>query len=147
MPNDTNGSFDVFVHDRATKKTTRASIGQGEVQGNSYSGSDGPTISADGRFIAFDSSASNFIVGDTNNDQDVFVRDRWLVPNLTQADQKIRAVGRNSAAYSAAWSKPRTFGVMPVGYCALRPCFFSFSQSGRFQKESRGDIRFVLDSG
>src|SRR4028118_885412 len=39
------------------------------------SGSYNPSISADGRFVAFGSSASNFVPGDTNNTFDIFVRD------------------------------------------------------------------------
>ena len=35
-----------------------------------------PAISADGRFVAFDSLASNLVPGDTNGTNDVFVRDR-----------------------------------------------------------------------
>ena len=35
-----------------------------------------PSISADGRFVAFASYASNLVAGDTNGTDDVFVRDR-----------------------------------------------------------------------
>jgi hypothetical protein len=37
-----------------------------------------PTISADGRFVVFDSAASNAVAGDTNQSVDVFIRDRVL---------------------------------------------------------------------
>jgi Tol biopolymer transport system component len=43
-------------------------------QANGLSGE--PAISADGRFVAFESGASNLGPGDTNGDNDVFVRDR-----------------------------------------------------------------------
>ena len=39
------------------------------------SGSYNPSISADGRFVAFTSLASNIVPGDTNNTYDIFVRD------------------------------------------------------------------------
>src|SRR3989440_488453 len=71
---DTNGVRDVFVRDRKTGKTTRVSVDSHGAQGNGDS--EGPSISADGRFVAFLSSASNLVGGDTNGVRDVFVRDR-----------------------------------------------------------------------
>jgi Tol biopolymer transport system component len=73
---DTNQSSDIFVRDRQAGTTTRVSVGQGGVQANLHSFS--PSISADGRFVAFYSEASNLVgVGrDTNGVSDVFVRDR-----------------------------------------------------------------------
>src|SRR5688572_18182080 len=40
--------------------------------------SDGASISADGRYVAFSSAASNLVPNDTNNSRDIFVRDRLL---------------------------------------------------------------------
>jgi hypothetical protein len=54
--------------------TERVSVSSGGVQGNGQSA--GPTISADGRFVAFVSSATNLVPDDTNGAFDVFVRDR-----------------------------------------------------------------------
>ena len=71
---DTNSYADIFVHDRGTATTTRVSIATGAMQGNS--GSYYPSISADGRFVAFESDATNLVSGDTNRTTDVFVRDR-----------------------------------------------------------------------
>ncbi len=72
--NDSNGVQDVFVHDRSTGKTRRVSIRSNGNQGNNHSA--GPALSADGRFVAFDSLASNLVKGDTNTRYDVFLRDR-----------------------------------------------------------------------
>jgi hypothetical protein len=52
--------------------TERVSLGPNGVQGNSYSRQ--PALSADGRFVAFSSYASNLVPGDTNDAEDVFVR-------------------------------------------------------------------------
>ena len=71
---DTNGYTDVFVHDRQTGQTTRASVASGGTQGNDRSYA--PSISGDGRFVAFDSLARNLVPGDTNSQPDVFVHDR-----------------------------------------------------------------------
>ncbi len=71
---DTNGVSDVFVHDRQTGATTRASVSSSGAQGNNHSSS--PSISADGRFVAFDSFATDLVTGDTNGANDAFVHDR-----------------------------------------------------------------------
>ncbi len=83
VPGDTNASDDVFVHNRLTGETTRVSVATGGAQANQASGL--PSINGDGRIVAFGSSASNLVSGDTNangsgitfeNGRDVFVHDR-----------------------------------------------------------------------
>jgi hypothetical protein len=71
---DTNGIWDVFVRDRSTGVTERVSVDSSGVEGTYYSWQ--PSISSDGRFVAFSSGASNLVAGDTNNAFDVFVHDR-----------------------------------------------------------------------
>jgi Tol biopolymer transport system component len=71
---DTNGTTDVFVHDRQTGQTTRVSVSSGGAQGNGFSFL--PVISADGRVVAFESAATNLVAGDTNGAADIFVHDR-----------------------------------------------------------------------
>jgi len=75
---DTNGALDVFVHELATGITTRASLTHGGSQANGLSTN--PDISADGIVVAFGSSATNLVAGDTNGLSDVFVRDRTPGP-------------------------------------------------------------------
>jgi len=75
VPDDTNDQGDIFVFDRETDDTERVSVSSSEVQGNECS----PclcSISSDGRYVAFQSVATNLVEGDTNQSQDVFVRDR-----------------------------------------------------------------------
>jgi hypothetical protein len=74
VPGDTNNASDVFVHDRQTGATERVSVDSSGVQGNDLSSR--PSISADGRYVAFHSLASNLVAGDTNGNYDIFVRDR-----------------------------------------------------------------------
>src|SRR5262249_11923438 len=74
VPGDTNGVSDVFVHDRVKGTTVRVSVSSTGKQGNRDSWVDG--ISADGRYVAFDSDASNLVPGDTNRASDIFVHDR-----------------------------------------------------------------------
>jgi Tol biopolymer transport system component len=56
------------------KSVTRESVTNGGTQGNGDSTF--PVVSADGRFIAFESAAGNFVAGDTNGNFDIFVKDR-----------------------------------------------------------------------
>ncbi len=76
VPDDTNGKLDIFVRDRFAAETTRVSISSEGVQGNGHSHF--PSISADGRFVAFHSTAFNLVPDDTNDRLDVFVHDRTL---------------------------------------------------------------------
>jgi len=73
VPGDT-GWWDVFVRDRVGGTTERVSVADGGGQANQHSVR--PSISADGRFVAFSSRASNLVPNDTNGASDVFVRDR-----------------------------------------------------------------------
>ncbi|MBN1629533.1 MAG: cell wall-binding repeat-containing protein [Thermoleophilia bacterium] len=73
---DSNGWCDIFVRDRVLGTTERVSVSSSEGQANSYSTM--CSISADGRYVAFESNASNLVTGDTNGYSDIFVRDRVL---------------------------------------------------------------------
>jgi hypothetical protein len=72
VPGDTNGEHDVFVRDLQAGPTTRVSLGPGGLEGDSWS--EFPVISADGRWVVFD-SASPMVAGDNNNEEDVFAYD------------------------------------------------------------------------
>ena len=78
VPGDTNGPSDrrdIFVRDRATSTTERVSVATDGSQGADGE-SDSPSISADGRYVAFMSHASSLVAHDSNHAQDVFVHDR-----------------------------------------------------------------------
>ena len=79
---DTNGLDDVYVFDRTTGTKTQVSAGTGGA--NTNGGSTAPAISADGRFVAFESSATNLVAGDTNNRADIYVYDRNGGPTPTR---------------------------------------------------------------
>jgi Tol biopolymer transport system component len=74
VENDTNGGADIFLHDTFTGQTTRVSITGDATEADCYSTF--PSITADGRFVAFESCASNLVEGDDNGRFDIFVRDR-----------------------------------------------------------------------
>lgn len=76
VPGDTNSTGDVFLHDRVTRATELISVNSngGPADGPSFASS----ISTDGRFVAFDSVASNLVATDTNDAGDIFIRDRQV---------------------------------------------------------------------
>ena len=71
---DTNEARDIFVYDRQNGLTTRVSVDDGGTQANGASLR--PSITADGRFVAFYSEASTLVGGDSNGASDVFIHDR-----------------------------------------------------------------------
>ncbi|OLE97519.1 MAG: hypothetical protein AUG75_07280, partial [Cyanobacteria bacterium 13_1_20CM_4_61_6] len=71
--NDNNNVSDVFVRDLLTGTTALVSVNSAGSGGNGASTS--PVISADGRYVAFVSAASDLVGNDTNGVSDVFVRD------------------------------------------------------------------------
>ncbi|GIF13435.1 TolB family protein [Actinoplanes teichomyceticus] len=74
VPDDFNVAADVFLRDRRTGTTSRVSRSAAGGEANGASGQ--PSLSADGRYVAFDSVASDVVAGDTNESSDVFVLDR-----------------------------------------------------------------------
>ena len=112
-PSDTNAATDVFLHDRRNGTTSCLSLGLGGAPGDDHSTL--PSLSADGRFVAFQSFASDLVAGDTNGASDVFVRDvqlgttervsvgaGGLQANDFSAGPSISGDGRFVAFYSAA---------------------------------------------
>jgi len=73
VPGDTNGGFDVFVRNRTANTTRRISLGSGGIQANGES--TGASVSADGRYVVYESGASNLVTDDINGQVDVFLRD------------------------------------------------------------------------
>ena len=112
VPEDTNSDYDIFVHDLQTGTTERVSVSSdgAEGNGNSYD----PSISADGRYVTFESYADNLVEEDTS-DRDIFVHDRQMgttkkisitsnggLANGSSADPSISADGRFVAFQSIA---------------------------------------------
>ena len=93
---DANQLNDVFVHDRATGITTRVSVGIGGADTNGSSSE--PSISVDGRFVAFSSRASNIVSGDTNGGLDVFLHDR-----ATGATSRVSLGSAGAQAGAGSW--------------------------------------------
>jgi Tol biopolymer transport system component len=152
VPGDTNGFVDVFVRDRKTGATQRVSLGRASVQGDF--GSYDVAISADGRFVAFTSDATNLVPGDTNRVPDVFVRDRAtgttqrvsVGPGGVQGDfasfsPTISANGRFVAFFSAATK------LVPGDTNGVDDVFIRDCKTGVTQRVSLGRGRVQGDFG
>ncbi|MDQ2985992.1 MAG: calcium-binding protein [Armatimonadota bacterium] len=103
VPVDTNDFNDVFVYDRLLGTTERVSVSTSGLQGDDNSGS--PTISYDGRYVSFQSSASGMIQGDTNEESDVFVYDR-LTRETTRVSESSAGLQGNAGAYGGPGISP-----------------------------------------
>lgn len=73
VPDDTNGIIDIFVRDLKTGETKRVSVDSSGTEANDVS--QGAVVSANGRYVAFQSFASNLVSGDNNTNSDVFIHD------------------------------------------------------------------------
>jgi hypothetical protein len=74
VSDDTNGHSDVYLYDRGTRTLSRASVASDGSQANDFSFHS--HVSANGRYVVFDSFATNLVAGDTNGQSDVFRHDR-----------------------------------------------------------------------
>lgn len=72
---DLNYAADIFVKDMQTGTVERVSVSSAGVEADMSSKY--PSISRNGRYVAFQSRATNLVAGDTNGCEDVFVHDRW----------------------------------------------------------------------
>jgi len=88
---DTNGLADIYLHDRNRYTTERISVSTSGQQVTGWS--EEPSISSDGRYIVYTSSANNIVAGDDNNTNDIFLYD-----HLTKA---VRIISRSSGNLAA----------------------------------------------
>lgn len=97
VADDTNARIDVFVHDLELRTTERVSVGPGGRQANDASYE--PSISADGRYVTFESYATNLVASDTNRELDVFVHDREA-----RTTRRVSVGNGGSQANDASWT-------------------------------------------
>lgn len=109
VADDNNAAADVFVRDREAGNTELISMNLSGTSGNGPSRF--PSMSADGRWVAFQSAASDLVPDDTNGAMDIFVRDRQsgttervcgVQPNAGSSSPAISADGNFVAFVSAA---------------------------------------------
>jgi hypothetical protein len=135
VADDTNGAWDVFLRDTClgapagcTPSTVRVSVASDGTEANAYTPWISPsvTLSADGRFVAFDSDATNLVAGGPSGVyRNVFVRDTCVgapagctlsttwVSVASDGTELARSlpwgwtVGQRSARTGASWPLPR----------------------------------------
>ncbi len=95
VPNDTNHADDVFVYDAQTAQTTRVNVSSAGQQGNADSFVN--SISGDGRFVVFQSTATNLVPDDSNNKSDIFVHDRQTAVTTRVSLSAAGAQGNNDS--------------------------------------------------
>ena len=99
VPNDTNGHEDLFVRDRYAGTTERISVTSAGAEVARGAGESAPSMSDDGRFVAFTSIAPDLVPDDTNSAEDVFVRDRLLGTTTLWSTNASGAEGQSTAFY------------------------------------------------
>ncbi len=97
VPDDTNGKQDVFVHDRVTGRTERVSVASNGIEANGHSWM--PAISDDGRYVVFQSDATNLVADDTNGKSDIFVHDR-----LTGRTERVSVASDGTQVNDTSWN-------------------------------------------
>ncbi len=99
VPGDTNGVADVFVRDHQLGITPRASMATDGTQANGASRR--PAISDDGRYVAFETDATNLFANDTDAKTDVVVRDLQLGTTVVASIDSNGAAITNAADHAA----------------------------------------------
>jgi alpha-tubulin suppressor-like RCC1 family protein len=98
VPDDTNGSNDMFLYDLLNDTIQRISVDDDGNEGDGESNSWSDFISDDGRYVSFESEATNLVAGDTNGFWDVFVRD-----NANGTIQRITGINGGVQGNNNAW--------------------------------------------
>jgi archaellum component FlaF (FlaF/FlaG flagellin family) len=115
---DTNGVTDIFLHDRQTGVTERVSVDSAGNEGNG--GSFEAAISGDGRYVAFESEATNLVPGDTNGEPDVFAHDRgWTQPTPTPGPGAVGGIAEYPDVARAPACQSASSGSSAPPYVAL----------------------------
>jgi Tol biopolymer transport system component len=108
VPGDTNNVSDLFTYDRASGVITRASVANDGTQANAFSNIGTNVFSADGRFIVFESYASNLTPGDIDFSFDLFVYDRLsaTIERMTNAPTSHHSASIDAAGRFVSYSTP-----------------------------------------
>lgn len=99
VPNDNNGQNDIFLRDRLLGTTVRVNVGPGGVEANQVSAN--PTISRDGRYIAYESAATNLVSTATNGVYHIFRYDTLAKTTAHVSRSTAGTQGNGSSTYAA----------------------------------------------
>src|SRR5690625_1186881 len=105
VPGVTNPHNDVYLYDRETKQLERISVGPNGEEGNQAS--QNASVSGDGRFVVFESEATNLIPGDTNGVADIYLYDRDWETEGTERLRRVNVTNTGSQALGGHSRDPR----------------------------------------
>jgi Tol biopolymer transport system component len=114
VPNDLNRGYDLFVRDLPLEATELVSVAGPLVPPVTAHGPSqiaGSPVSADGRYVVFQSLASDLVLADTNGVMDIVVRDRVAATNVLVNVSRFGVVPTNGAARSPSISADGRFVV------------------------------------
>jgi Tol biopolymer transport system component len=138
VADDNNDAADIFVRDLDSGVTTRVSVSSFGTEGSS--GSYTPAVSADGRYVVFESASLNLVEGKTNVMKDVFLRDRLAaspvrLPATLRTPVVPSSVRLGKSVTVTGTMKPRhASGTAPV------KLYFYRYEHGRYQLRLLGNV-------
>jgi Tol biopolymer transport system component len=142
VPNDTNGCPDIFVRDMLYATNLLVSVATNGVSADFSSSS--PSISGDGRYVVFTSTADNLVPGDTNNAQDVFVRDVQAGTTVLVSVNSSGSGPGNGASYSPSISSDGRYVLFRSLASKLAPGSFTAGYDNFFVRDLQVGTNYAL---
>lgn len=124
VPGDTNAARDVFLYDREALTLERVSVDSAGAEAAGISES--PALNTDGKVVAFVSTAPNLVPEDTNNAEDVFVRDR----NTSTTERVSRSTG-GTQGNGRSWGPSVNGSGTLVAFASLATNLSGFDTNGQ----------------
>jgi|GEM_PF-2746661 len=131
---DVNKNQDIFLYDRETGQTELISVNSKNEQANGYSQT--PSVSDDGRFVVFESSATNLVPGDDNEKSDIFIRDRKIGETRMISISSNGSPANNDS--SGIWISPS--GEIINGYDKFSVSLQTIQGDGTFGEYELGEV-------
>jgi len=145
-PADADGYSQVFIRDLPEGSTALVSVETNNVFPGNGASRDA-SISADGRYVLFVSSASDLVAGDNNNDSDVFVRDLQLGTNVLVSVSMSGTGPGNGDSYSPIMSSDGRYVLFHSGAGNLAPGPFPLNQASLFWRDLQAGVTLVVAIG
>lgn len=131
---DFNGHRDVFIRDQRARRTTRVNVSSAGADANATSAA--ASISRDGRFVAFESQASNLVANDTNGEFDIFVRDR-----RTRTTRRVSLNSSGRQANGSSLAAAISFDGRVVAFASQASNLVPYDENGVSDVFVRGPLR------
>ena len=143
---DTNGLGDMFLRDMAKNRTWLVSAG---LDGSAANGASSvPLVSSDGRYVVYESGASNLVSGDVNGTRDIFIYDHAThITRLVSTVPTFDGPGNNGPSHSASMTPDARFIVFAKSAMnnIENPSAVSFGEV--FLRDVKGSVTYWLSSG